>query len=70
MRPWRLGRRNEFLVKSQVPSPTVMVLDEYELDPAGERWSLSAGAMTAMGSQGQPKPAPNIAGAAMASKAK
>lgn len=43
--------------KSQVPSPTFMVLDEYVLDPAGESWSLSAGAMTAMGSRSQPKPA-------------
>lgn len=32
-----------FLVKSHVPSPTVSVSDEYELDPGGER--LSAGAM-------------------------
>lgn len=37
LRPWRLGSRNEFFSKSQVPSPTVKVLDEYELDPGGER---------------------------------
>lgn len=35
-----------FLVKSHVPSPTVWVSDEYELDPGGER--VSAGAMAAM----------------------
>lgn len=35
-----------FLVKSHVPSPTVRVSDEYELDPGGER--LSAGAMAAV----------------------
>ena len=43
--PIKLGRRNVFLVKSQVPSPTVRVSDEYELDPAGDK--LSAGAMMA-----------------------
>lgn len=41
--PTRLGSRNVFLVKSHVPSPTTMVLDEYEADPGGE--SESAGAM-------------------------
>lgn len=35
-----------FLVKSQVPSPTVKVSDEYELEPGGER--ASAGAMAAV----------------------
>lgn len=44
--PTRLGSKKEFFVKSQVPSPTVIVFDEYELDPGGER--LSAGAMTAI----------------------
>lgn len=31
-----------FLVKSQVPSPTVRVSDEYELVPGGERVSPDA----------------------------
>src|SRR4051812_4128343 len=43
LRPWRLGSRNEFFSKSQVPSPTVKVLDEYELDPGGERLFAMAG---------------------------
>ncbi len=46
LRPTKLGSRNVFLEKSHVPSPTVIVLDEYELDPGGDK--VSAGAMTAM----------------------
>ena len=44
-----------FFVKSHVPSPTVKVLDEYELEPGGDR--ASAGAMAAMGDVIYPKPA-------------
>jgi hypothetical protein len=43
-----------FFVKSHVPSPTVKVLDEYELEPGGER--ASAGAMAAVGCPIQAKP--------------
>jgi len=53
--PTRFGRRNVFFVKSHVPSPTVKVLDEYELEPGGDR--ASAGAMAAMGDVIYPKPA-------------
>ena len=42
-KPCRFGSRNVFRDESQVPSPTLMVLELYELLPAGER--LSWGAM-------------------------
>ena len=44
-----------FFVKSHVPSPTVRVLDEYELEPGGDK--ASAGAIAAMGDLIYPKPA-------------
>ena len=43
--PARFGSRNVFLVKSHVPSPTVMVSDEYSADPGAD--SPSADAMLA-----------------------
>lgn len=43
-----------FFEKSHVPSPTVNVLDEYELEPGGAR--ASAGAMAAVGCPRQAKP--------------
>lgn len=36
LNPTRLGRRNVLRVASHVPSPTVIVFEEYELLPAGE----------------------------------
>ena len=43
--PTRLGRRNVFLTKSHVPSPTVIVSDEYVARPGGDK--PSAGAIVA-----------------------
>ncbi len=37
------------MVKSHVPSPTLSLSDEYELDPGGDM--LSAGAMAAVGGE-------------------
>jgi len=42
----RFGIKNEFLPKSHVPSPTVMVSDEYDAAPGSER-SSGTGAMVA-----------------------
>jgi hypothetical protein len=47
--PIRFGNRKLFRVKSHVPSPTCIVLEEYDADPGGDR--VSAGAMMARGSQ-------------------
>jgi len=45
LRPMRLGSRNVFFTKSQVPSPTTIVPEEYDADPGAE--NPSAGAMVA-----------------------